>query len=195
VKATKGRAAEVQSAAKARENDSAPGVQPEAPSRAIRTYREARRKHDMTHSATTATAPSTPTDQRVRLVIEAEIFQDLDGGPDSLIVTTDVLACQPTAPARLLGMVAEARAKLDHIERLAKEYEARDTLRAIVAEHGLVLEELDTDTLFPEHLRGKLKAWYGEVDGTRIIAVPAGQDPVERVNVVAALVNDLQAQA
>lgn len=65
MKATKGRAAEVQSAAKAQENDSAPGVQPEAPSRAIRTYREARGNTLMTHSATTATAPSTPTDQHL----------------------------------------------------------------------------------------------------------------------------------
>lgn len=63
MKATLGLAAEVQSAAKARKNDDAPGVQPEAPSRAVRTRREARGKHDMSHSVTTEKAPSTPTDQ------------------------------------------------------------------------------------------------------------------------------------
>ncbi|MET7514038.1 hypothetical protein ABZS88_11260 [Streptomyces sp. NPDC005480] len=79
----------------------------------------------------------TATDQRVRLVIEAEIFQDPDGGPDSLIVTTDDLACEPMSPARLRGMVADARAQLDQIERIANEHEAHDTLRVIVAEHEL----------------------------------------------------------
>ncbi|MGW6142139.1 hypothetical protein [Streptomyces sp. NPDC055140] len=146
-------------------------------------------------SMATASSP-TPTDQRVRLVLEAENFQDPDGGPDSLIVTTDDLACEPMSPARLLGMVADARAQLDAMERIAKEFEARDTLRAIVAEHDLQLEELDTETLFPEHLRGQLMAWYGEVeDSKKIVAVPAGQNPIERVNAVAALVNDLQARA
>ncbi|MFF1685960.1 hypothetical protein [Streptomyces sp. NPDC058254] len=147
-------------------------------------------------TASASMATPAPIDQRVRLVIEAEIFQDPEGGPDSLIVTTDDLACEPMSPARLLGMVADARAQLAQIDRLAREYEARDTLRAIVAEHDLQLEELDTELLFPEHLRDKLQAWYGEVeDGKKIVAVPLGQDPIERVNAVAALVNELQVHA
>lgn len=138
----------------------------------------------------------TTTDQRVRFVLEAEIFPDPDGGPDTFIATTDDLACEPVSPARFLGMVEEGYAELNAMKRMALEFEARDTLRAIVAEHDLQLEEVDTELLFPPHLRDKLQAWYGEVeDGKKIVAVPLGQDPIERVNAVAALVNDLQAHA
>lgn len=141
------------------------------------------------------TASPAPTAQRIRLVIEAEIFQDPDGGPDSLIVTTDELACEPTVPARLLGMVAKARAQLDQIERLANEYEARDTLRAIIAEWDLELEELDASTL-PEKIRDAFQAFHCTPKGERaVIVVPQGQDPIERVNAVARLVNRLQVQA
>lgn len=147
-------------------------------------------------TASASMAMPAPTAQRVRFVLEAEIFQDPDGEPDSLIVTTDDLACEPVSPARLLGMVTSARAQLDQIERLAHEYEARDTLRAIVSEHNLQLEEVDTEILFPPHLRDKLSAWYGEVEnGKKIVAVPLGQDPTERVNAVAALIHELQAHA
>jgi hypothetical protein len=147
-------------------------------------------------SATSKTQ-STPIEQSINVTLTAEIMHDLDDRQPTLVAATEANLgdLREISAARLLGLVADTRAKLDQIERLAREYEARDTLRAIIAEHGLVLEELDTDTLFPEHLRGKLKAWYGEIDGTRIVAVPAGQDPIERVNVVADLVNDLQAQA
>ncbi|MFE5079929.1 hypothetical protein [Streptomyces mirabilis] len=140
--------------------------------------------------------PALP-EQSISTFLSAEVMVDADNGQPALVASTEVNLgdLREISPTRLLGLVADTRAKLDQIERLAREYEARDTLRAIVAEHELVLEELDTDTLFPEHLRGKLKAWYGEIDGARIVAVPVGQDPVERANVVAALVNDLQAQA
>lgn len=194
MKATKGRAAEVQSAAKAQENDSAPGVQPEAPSRATHPYREVRERNTlMSHSATTTTAPSTPTDQRVRLVLEAEIFQDPDGGPDSLIVTNDKLACEPIVPARFRGLIADARAELDRMERLVLEHEARDTLRAILAEHDLELEELDASTL-PEKIRNGFGAFHCKPkNGRGVIVVPQGQDPIERVNFVADLANRFQA--
>lgn len=143
-------------------------------------------------------APTTSpalTDQRVRLVIEAEIFQDLDGGPDSLIVTTDELACQPISPARLLGMVADARAQLDEIERLAKEYEARDTLAAILAEHDVQMEEWDTGSLDPK-LRDRFVAFAMlHKDGSRLVVVPEGQNPIERLAAVAELIVDLRSAA
>jgi hypothetical protein len=148
----------------------------------------------MAQPSAAATAPSTPTDQRVRLALEAEIFQDDEGGPDSLIVTTDELTCEPIAPARLLGLVADARARLDQMERLAREYEARDTLRAIIAEHDLQVEEWDLADLDAKW-RNKFMAFTALLDdGRRILVVPQGQDPIKRVNAVAALVNDLQAQ-
>lgn len=139
------------------------------------------------------TSSPTPTDKRIRLVIEAEIFQDDEGGPDSLILTNDELACEPTSPARLRGMVAGARAKLDQIERLAREYEARDTLRAIIAEHSLNLYEDDLSDL-PELAEIVTCFAYHCKDGRTIVVVPQGQDPIERVNAVADLVNNLQAQ-
>ncbi|PWJ02420.1 hypothetical protein DKG34_38765 [Streptomyces sp. NWU49] len=130
-----------------------------------------------------------PSTQAIRTVLEAEIFQDPEGGPDSLIVTTDELACEPVVPARLLRMVTEARAQLDAIERLAQVYEAQDTLRAIVTEHQLHLEEWDVANLAPEY-HDKFIAFAALTDdGRRIIVVPMGQDPIERVNAVAHLVN------
>lgn len=145
----------------------------------------------MNHIATTATAPSTPTDQRVRLVIEAEIFQDSEGGPDSLIVTTDSLACEPTSPARLLGMVEEARAQLDQIERLAQVHEAEGTFRAIVAEHNLTVEEWDTSTLNSKLRKGFRAFGALLATGERLIVIPRDQDPIERVDAVVHILRSL----
>ncbi|MGV4890379.1 hypothetical protein ACSR0Z_27945 [Streptomyces viridosporus] len=143
------------------------------------------------NAPTTSTAPST---QPVRLVLEAEIFQDPEGGPDSLIVTTDELACEPVVPARFLSMIADAQAKLDAMKRMALVYEAEDTLRAIIAEHQLHLEEWDVANLAPEY-RDKFIAFAALTgDGQRIVVVPAGQDPIERVNAVAHLVNSLASE-
>lgn len=140
----------------------------------------------------TATESSpTSIDQRVRLVIEAEIFQDSEGGPESLIVTTDTLACEPTSPARLLGMVADARAQLDQVEQLANKYEAADTFRAIVAEHNLIVEEWDTSTLDLK-LRSSFVAFAALLaNGDRVIVVPPKQDPVERLAAVASLIREI----
>ncbi|MFJ8027421.1 hypothetical protein [Streptomyces sp. NPDC096311] len=138
-----------------------------------------------------------PRSQCVRLVLEAEIFQDLEGGPDELVVTTDELACEPVAPARLRRMVADARATLDAIERLARRYEAEDTLRAILAEHDLTLVEVAMDEVaeFGPDLAARLQCWSGKENGRQIVWVPQGQDPVERVDAIAKLVNDLADQA
>ncbi|MEU6098014.1 hypothetical protein [Streptomyces sp. NPDC047079] len=141
------------------------------------------------------TASPAPRDQRVRLVLEAEIFQDPDGGPDSLIVTTDERACEPTVPARLLRMVAEARAQLDAIERIANVYEAEDTIRAICAEHDAQLEEWDAEPLDPK-LRERFVAFAMlPKNGRPIFVVPEGQDPIERAAVLADLVNSLTERA
>ncbi|MFF1702574.1 hypothetical protein [Streptomyces sp. NPDC058252] len=136
----------------------------------------------------------TSTEQPVRLVIEAEIFTDPDGGPDSLIVTTDTLACEPTSPARLLDMVTDARTQLDQIERMARIYEAEAALRTILAENRLALEEWDTATLSPL-LRDHLAVFCILDEGLRVVVVPKGQDPVERVTEVARLIAYLKARA
>lgn len=140
------------------------------------------------------TASPAPRAQCIRLVLEAEIWQDSDGGPDTLCVTTDELACEPIVPARLRGMVAEARAKLGQIERLAGEHEARDTLRAILAEHDAELEEWDTSTA-PLMLRDTFMAAAHRENGQMTVAVPAGQDPIERVDAVVRALTDVIEQA
>ncbi len=133
-------------------------------------------------------------EQRVRLVLEAEIFQDPDGGPDSLIYSTDTVACEPVSPARMLGMIADAHTQLAAMERMAREFEARDTLAAMLDEAGLVLEEWPTDSL-DERVRHQLRAVYFNDEGRPTVVVPQGQDLIERVNAVSTLIGDLQTQA
>lgn len=147
----------------------------------------------MSHLAISAPGSSTLPEQRVRLVIEAEIFTDPDGGPDSLIATTDAMACEPVCPARMLSMVAAAEAKLADIKRLAKVFEARDTLAAIIAEHDLKVEEWDTADLDPS-LRERLEAWHWIENGEHVVAVPKGQDVIERLNAITSLVTWLERQ-
>lgn len=141
--------------------------------------------------------PEAPTaspaidEQRVRVVLEAEIWKDIEGGPDSLCLTTDVHATEPVSPARMLRMVEETRAKLNDIERLAKVFEARDTLAAIIAEHDLTLVEVDMRTVaeFAGSLANRLGCWAGRENGRLVVWVPKDQDPIARTNAVADLVN------
>ncbi|PKT67557.1 hypothetical protein CW362_39790 [Streptomyces populi] len=129
-----------------------------------------------------------PTPERcIRLVLEVEIFQDPDGDPDSLVVTTDELACEPTVPARVHSYINDARAKLDQMERLVNEHEAQDTLRAIVEEHQLLVEEWDIANLDAKW-RDKFVAFAALLDdGRRVVVVPLGQDPVRRLGAVVEL--------
>ncbi|MET9411306.1 hypothetical protein ABZX90_37015 [Streptomyces sp. NPDC002935] len=140
---------------------------------------------------------STPAEQSISVTLSAEVLVDLDDGRPTLVAATEsnLGDIRETSPARLRDMVNAAHAQLDQIERLADEYEAAATLRAIVAEHHLTIEEWDTTTLDP-FLRDRLMCWRmtGE-DGSTLIIVPAGQDPIERVNFVAHLLKHLQAQA
>jgi hypothetical protein len=140
----------------------------------------------------TAKAPSPHNEQRVRLVLEAEIWKDIDGGPDTFCATTDKLACEPMSPARFLGLLEEATTKLDAMKRLALEFEARNTLAAIIAEHDLTLIEVDMRTVaaIDPDVPAALRCWAGKHNGRLIVWVPKDQDPVERVNAIADLVND-----
>ena len=62
-----------------------------------------------------------------------------------------------------------------------------ETLNALVAEHGLQLEEWDTTTLDPK-LRERFMAAWDQTEGDgRVIVVPSGQDPSERLHAVRAL--------
>lgn len=142
------------------------------------------------------TASPAPTEQSISTFFHVETMVDLDDGQLQLLTATEsnLGDLRISSPARALGMVEEIEARLGQVKRLIKEHEARDTLQAILAEHDVQMEEWDTESLDPK-LRDKFVAFAMLTkDGRRLIVVPQGQGPVERVNAVAALVNDLQAQ-
>ncbi|MFF3911565.1 hypothetical protein ACFYZJ_37815 [Streptomyces sp. NPDC001848] len=140
--------------------------------------------------------PAAPVERSLSLVLEAEVMMDDDNGMLSLVASTDhhLSDFGEVAPARLRRMVAEARAKLDEFERLANEYEAIDTLRAIVAEHHLHVEEWDLANQDPQ-FRSKFVAFAALTeDGQRVVVVPKGQDPVKRLAAVAELVREMDGE-
>ncbi|MFE5189217.1 hypothetical protein [Streptomyces sp. NPDC056628] len=142
----------------------------------------------------TAKAPSPASEQSITASLTAEIMRDLDDGRPTLVAYTEGNAgdLREVSPARLRGMVAAARAQLDEIERLADEQEARDTLAAMLAEHQVELDEWDTATLDPK-LRPHFLAAYDQSPGSdRVIVVPLGQDPVQRLAVVADLLQRME---
>ncbi|MDX2696842.1 hypothetical protein [Streptomyces ipomoeae] len=67
------------------------------------------------------------------------------------------------------------------------DYDAVEAFQALTAEHNLRVEEWDTTTL-DENLRDKFYAFYLQLkDGTRILVVPTGQDPAQRLHAARAL--------
>jgi len=139
---------------------------------------------------TTTVAPS---ERAVSLVLEAEIMADADTGRLALIASTDhhMSDLADVSPARLRRMVDEARTRLDEFERLAIEFEARDTLNAILAEHSLTMIEASLGKLADVDgaLADRLDCWLMEApDGRGYVVVPEGQDPSERLRHVSAFV-------
>lgn len=141
----------------------------------------------------TVPTPVKPAERAVSLVLEAEVIADADTGRLTLIASTDhhMSDLDDVSPARLRKLIAEARAKLDEFERLANEYEAIDTLRAILAEHGVEMEEWDTASLDPKLRRSFAAFAMLHKDGSRLVVVPQGQDPIERLAAVAELIRDI----
>lgn len=134
-----------------------------------------------------------PAERVVSLVLEAEVMADVDTGRLALTASTDhhMTDLADVSPARLRQMVNEARTRLDEFERLANEYEARDTLNAILAEHDLTLIETPLDKLadINDDLAGRLGCWVMEApDGRGYVVVPSDQDPIERLETVSAFV-------
>ncbi|WP_159039644.1 hypothetical protein [Streptomyces sp. TP-A0356] len=142
----------------------------------------------MTNKTTAVSA-----ERSVSLVLEAEVMMDADTGMLSLVASTDhhMADFGEVCPARLRRMVAEARAKLDEFERLADEYEAIDTLRAILAEHDLSLIEAPLDKLADvnDDLADRLACWVMETPGGHgYVIVPQEQGPIERLQTVSAFI-------
>jgi stress response protein SCP2 len=133
----------------------------------------------------------------VSLTLEAEVMPDADTGRLSLVASTDPQLADfgDVTPARLRDMVAATRTRLAEFERLADEQEARETLAALIAEHGLSVEEWDVSSL-DSRLRDHITAVYDRTVGDgNVIVVPAGQDPIERLAAVRDLIQDMRGAA
>lgn len=74
-----------------------------------------------------STTVHAPAGRAVSLVLEAEVTTDLDTGRLALVASTDhhMSDLDEVSPARLRALIADARKRLDEIERLAAEHEAR----------------------------------------------------------------------
>jgi len=137
-----------------------------------------------------------PAERALSLTLEAEVMPDADTGRLTLVASTDsqLSDIADVTPARLRDMVAASRARLAEFERLADEQEARDTLAALLAEHGLRIEEWNLSTL-DSKLRDQIKAVHDPVAGGDVIIVPAGQDPIARLAAVRELIEDMRGAA
>ena len=138
-----------------------------------------------------------PVDRAVSLTLEAEVMTDADTGILSLVASTDpqLNDLSDVSPARLRTMVAAARERLAEFERLADEHEARETLAALLAEHGVQIEEWDTTTLDPK-LRERFVAFaMVHNEAQRLVVVPQGQDPIARLAAVRELIADMRGAA
>lgn len=65
-----------------------------------------------------------------------------------------------------------------------------EAVEALVAEAGIHVEELD-ETLLDEKHRGQVQAFYVETGGKKVLCLPAGQTPDERLAAVRALLTHL----
>jgi hypothetical protein len=139
-------------------------------------------------------ATTRPAERALSLTLEAEVMADDETGRLCLVASADPQLSDfgDVSPARLREMVVAARTQLAEFERLADEQEARDALRALLAEHRLRVEEWDVSTL-DSRLRANIKAVHDPTmaDG-RVIVVPAGQDPIARLDAVRDLIADMQ---
>ena len=143
-----------------------------------------------------STTVQPPAERSISLTLEAEVMADGESGHLALVASTDPqLAdiCDVT-PARLREMVAAARTRLAEFERLADEQEARNTLRALLDEHGLRTEEWDI-TALDSRLRDSITAVHDPVTGGDVIIVPSGQDPIDRLGAVRQLIEDMRGAA
>lgn len=138
-----------------------------------------------------------PSVRAVSLSLDAEVMTDLDTGELSLVASTDpqLSDLAEVSASRLRELITAVRTGLVDFERLADEQEARESLRVLLAEHRLNVEEWDTATLDPE-LRERIQAVYDPTvgDGCTVI-VPAGQDPIVRLAAVRKLVADMRGAA
>lgn len=129
----------------------------------------------------------------INLSLEAEVMADADTGVLSLVASTDPQLADfaEVSPGQLRQLVAATRSRLAEFERLADEQEAREQLADLLAEQAIELEEWDTASLDPK-LREAFDA-FGMLPpgGPRLVVVPVGQDPIDRLAAVRLLLANL----
>lgn len=138
-----------------------------------------------------------PAERALSLSLDAEVMTDLDTGELSLVASTDpqLSDLAEVSASRLRELITAAHANLVEFERLADEQEARESLRSLLAEHQLRVEEWDTATL-DARLRDHIRAVYDPTEGDgRTVIVPAGQDPIVRLDAVRELIADMRGAA
>ncbi|MGW3724174.1 hypothetical protein [Streptomyces sp. NPDC000851] len=111
----------------------------------------------------------------------------------SIIATSGVSASTPAVQERRDSDSAATERIDRHVGQIMAALSAptpTEVLQALAAEHGLQMEEWDTDTLDEEY-RGKFFAFYVETADRKVIVVPAGQDPTHRLAAVRTLLAHL----
>lgn len=79
-------------------------------------------------------------------------------------------------------------------QRSSPETDVQATIQALVAEHGLVVEEFDTATL-RESIRSKFMAFYFRTGSRKIVVFPLGQDLDERLRALRSLMTQPEVTA
>ncbi|WP_030173193.1 hypothetical protein [Streptomyces sp. NRRL S-813] len=138
-------------------------------------------------------------EQRVTAFAHAEIMIDADTGqPTFCIATEQTLGdFEAATPARGLAAAEKLREEADRIEALANEYAATVVIPAFIETYSIELEELDMAKLCEDapDLAAKFQAFSAvKNDGSILVAVPAGQNPIARLAAIRDLVLDLRKQ-
>ncbi|MDX3559038.1 hypothetical protein PV729_46605 [Streptomyces europaeiscabiei] len=154
----------------------------------------------MNQSLSTSTPKSTLPEQTRAAALSVDVMNDLDTGQPMLLASTEANQgdLQVVTPAQVLAKVNEQRAQLDRIEALANEYAATVVLPAFIEAHDIELIETSLDGLVEvdPDLASRFTAYSALMaDGTFIVGVPEGQNPIVRLAAVRDLVRTLQTKA
>lgn len=155
----------------------------------------------MRNLASTGTLASTLPEQTIAASLTAEIMHDLDDGQPKLVAYTEGNAgdLREVAVTALAVMVREARAKLDQIEQLARDYATKVTIPLFLKHFDIELHEYKAESMhedFGPELTAQIRGISEQrKDGRIVFAVPEGQDPIQRLAALRNYVNDLRSRA
>ncbi|MDX3582965.1 hypothetical protein [Streptomyces europaeiscabiei] len=155
----------------------------------------------MNHLLSTTGPASTLPERAVASILVAEVMNDLDDGQPTLVAYTDGNAgdLREVPVTALAVMIREARAKLDQIEQLARDYATKVTIPLFLKHFDIELHEYKAESMhedFGPELTAQIRGISEQrKDGRIIFAVPEGQDPIQRLAALRNYVNDVRSQA